>query len=200
MAASFSVTRRFFDDKNYPRGFSRHGDYTIKESQVLEQYGQAFKALDSGERKPTTKEERARELFLEGCNCAQAVFLAFAEDKLDRETALKIASGFGGGMAGMRDVCGAVSGMFMAYGLLCGPADPTDRAAKTNNYAALRQLAGEFEARNGSIICRQLLGLDPNFKPQPPEPRTDSYYKKRPCPEMVYCAADILEEYLSKEG
>ena len=94
-----------------------------------------------------TKAERARELFLEGCNCAQAVFLAFAEDKLDRETALKIASGFGGGMAGMRDVCGAVSGMFMAYGLLCGPADPTDRAAKTNNYAALRQLAGEFEAR-----------------------------------------------------
>lgn len=67
-----------------------------------------------------TKAERARELFLEGCNCAQAVFLAFAEDKLDRETALKIASGFGGGMAGMRDVCGAVSGMFMAYGLLCG--------------------------------------------------------------------------------
>ena len=126
--------------------------------------------------------------------------VAFAEDKLDRETALKIASGFGGGMAGMRDVCGAVSGMFMAYGLLCGPADPTDRAAKTNNYAALRQLAGEFEARNGSIICRQLLGLDPNFKPQPPEPRTDSYYKKRPCPEMVFCAADILETYLAGEA
>ena len=130
-----------------------------------------------------TKAERARELFLEGCNCAQAVFLAFAEEKLDRETALKIASGFGGGMAGMRDVCGAVSGMFMAYGLLCGPADPTDRAAKTNNYAALRQL-----------------GLDPNFKPQPPEPRTDSYYKKRPCPEMVFCAADILETYLAGEA
>ena len=58
MAASFSVMRRFFDDKNYPRGFSRHGDYTIKESQVLEQYGQAFKALDLGEREPATKEEK----------------------------------------------------------------------------------------------------------------------------------------------
>lgn len=58
MAESFSVTRRFFDDKNYPRGFSRHGDYTIKESQVLEQYGQAFKALESGEREPVTKEEK----------------------------------------------------------------------------------------------------------------------------------------------
>ena len=147
-----------------------------------------------------TKAERARELFLEGCNCSQAVFLAFAEEKLDRGTALKIASGFGGGMAGMRGVCGAVSGMFMAYGLLRGSADPTDRAAKTKNYAVLRQLAGEFEARNGSIICRQLLGLDPNFKPQPPEPRTDGYYKKRPCPEMVFCAADILERYLNGEA
>ena len=88
-----------------------------------------------------TKAERARALFLEGCNCAQAVFLAFAEEKMDRETALKIASGFGGGMAGMRGVCGAVSGMFMAYGLLCGSADPTDRAAKTKSYEALRQLA-----------------------------------------------------------
>ncbi len=119
---------------------------------------------------------------------------------MDRDPALKIASGFGGGMAGMRNVCGAVNGMFMAYGLLCGPADPTDRAAKAKSYETLRQLAGEFEARNGSLICRQLLGLDPDFKPQPPEPRTDGYYKKRPCPEMVYCAADILEEYLSKEG
>lgn len=58
MAESFSVTRRFFDDKNYPRGFSRHGDYTIRESQTLEQYGQACLALESGERKPATPEEK----------------------------------------------------------------------------------------------------------------------------------------------
>ena len=58
MADSFSVTRRFFDDKNYPRGFSRHGDYTIRESQTLEQFGQACVALESGERKPATAEEK----------------------------------------------------------------------------------------------------------------------------------------------
>lgn len=58
MAESFSVTRRFFDDKNYPRGFSRHGDYTIRESQTLEQFGQACLALESGERKPKTAEEK----------------------------------------------------------------------------------------------------------------------------------------------
>ena len=110
-----------------------------------------------------TRAERARDLFFEGCNCAQAVFLAFAEDRMDRDTALKIASGYGGGMAGMRGVCGAVNGMFMAYGLLRGSADPNDRAAKTAAYQTLRQLAGEFEAQNGSLICRQLLGLDPDF-------------------------------------
>ena len=65
-----------------------------------------------------TRAERARDLFFDGCNCAQAVFLAFAEDRMDQDTALKIASGYGGGMAGMRGICGAVNGMFMAYGLL----------------------------------------------------------------------------------
>jgi uncharacterized protein YifE (UPF0438 family) len=58
MAESFSVTRRFFDDKNYPRGFARHGDYTIRESQILEQVGQACLALENGERKPVTEEEK----------------------------------------------------------------------------------------------------------------------------------------------
>ncbi|PJG86020.1 DUF413 domain-containing protein [Conservatibacter flavescens] len=66
MAESFKVDRRFFDDKNYPRGFSRHGDYTIRESETLEQYGQAFKALDSGERAPVTEEESAFVAFCRG--------------------------------------------------------------------------------------------------------------------------------------
>lgn len=58
MADSFSVTRRFFDDKNYPRGFARHGDYTIRESQTLEQFGQACLELENGERKAKTAEEK----------------------------------------------------------------------------------------------------------------------------------------------
>jgi len=54
MAESFSTTSRFFDNKFYPRGFSRHGDFTIKE---LERHGQAFNELDSGKRHPVTEEE-----------------------------------------------------------------------------------------------------------------------------------------------
>lgn len=74
MAESFSVTRRFFDDKNYPRGFARHGDYTIKEAQVLEQYGQAFRALELGERKAKTAEEKAFVSFCKGKRAAESFF------------------------------------------------------------------------------------------------------------------------------
>ncbi len=74
MANSFSVTRRFYDDKNYPRGFARHGDYTIKEAQVLEQYGQAFKALDLGERNPVTAEEESFVAFCRGKHPAENFF------------------------------------------------------------------------------------------------------------------------------
>lgn len=74
MATSFSVTRRFFDDKNYPRGFSRHGDYTIKESQLLEQYGQAFHELDLGLRQPATAEEKAFVAFCRGERAPETAF------------------------------------------------------------------------------------------------------------------------------
>ncbi|MDU8925019.1 DUF413 domain-containing protein [Pasteurellaceae bacterium LIM206] len=74
MAESFTVNRRFFDDKNYPRGFARHGDYTIKEAQVLEQHGQAFKALESGERAPVTEEEKSFVSFCSGERPAATFF------------------------------------------------------------------------------------------------------------------------------
>ena len=108
----------------------------------------------------------------------------------------KIASSFGGGMGGMRQVCGAVSGMLMALGLHQGYTDPKDKAGKAAQYEVIRALADEFKRENGSIICRELLGLDENFKPEPPEERTEAYYKKRPCGELCQQAAEILEAYL----
>ena len=74
MTESFIVTRRYFDDENYPRGFARHGDYTIKEAQVLEQFGQAFKALDKGERAPVTEEEESFVAFCRGEHPAETFF------------------------------------------------------------------------------------------------------------------------------
>ena len=142
---------------------------------------------------------RAKALFESGYNCCQAVFLACTEDlEFGTETKAKLASSFGGGIGGMRQVCGTVSGMFLALGLRYGYSDPKDKAGKAAQYEVIRALADEFKQENGSIICRELLGLDENFKPKPPEDRTDSYYKKRPCGELCKCAADILGRYMDE--
>lgn len=141
--------------------------------------------------------KKAMDLFKEGYNCSQAVFLAF-EDKLhiDRNVALKLSSSLGGGMGRLREVCGAVSGMFLVAGVLYGYDDPKDYDKKTEHYARIQQLAKEFETLNDSIICRDLLGLGKEKEGPAPDRRTDEYYKKRPCAELVGIAAAIMEQYI----
>jgi C_GCAxxG_C_C family probable redox protein len=139
----------------------------------------------------------ARELFRKGYNCSQSIFAAFCDETgLGIDTALKIASSFGGGMGRLREVCGAVSGMFMVVGMKYGYTDPSDKKAKTEHYRVIQDLAKQFEKENGSIICRELLGLSKKADNPVPEDRTDSYYRKRPCAELVEQAARILDEYI----
>ncbi len=141
--------------------------------------------------------EKAVELFKNGYNCSQAVFGAFAEELgMDFHTAVILASSFGGGMGRMREVCGAVSGMFMAAGIKYGYSDPKDINAKKEHYKLIQELAGKFKERNRYIVCRQLLGIDGNDSNYVPSERTEEYYKKRPCSELVRDAAEIFEEYL----
>ena len=143
--------------------------------------------------------EKAKELFKQGYNCSQAVLGAFCEELgLDFETAMKIASSFGGGMGRMREVCGTASGMFMAAGLMYGPSDNENPSAKGEHYKRIQELAKAFKDKNGSIICRELLeGVENSTNPQPSE-RTETYYKKRPCVELVGDAAEIFEKYLEQ--
>ena len=143
--------------------------------------------------------KKAMELFREGYNCSQAVLLAL-EDKydMDRHTALMISSSFGGGMGRLREVCGAVSGMFMVTGILYGYKDADDQDGKKNLYKIIQLLAKEFESRTGSIICRELLGLGTGKDAPIPEKRTEEYYKKRPCVELVGLAAAIMEQYIAE--
>ena len=144
------------------------------------------------------KKEKAISLFKEGYNCSQAVLLAFAKDLgLDSDTALKLASPFGGGMGRLREVCGAFSGLLMVAGLKYASTDPKDQKAKAQHYALVQDLAAEFKKRNGSYICRELLGLNGPQSPTP-QSRTPQYYQKRPCAEMVGSTAEILEELFKK--
>ena len=140
---------------------------------------------------------KAAELFLEGYNCAQAVAVAFCDvTGLDEKFTAKTASSFGGGMGRLREVCGAVSGMFFVLGHLYGYDTPGDDAKKKELYTWVQDLGNRFAEMNGSIVCREILKnppSDPN-----PSPRTAEYYAQRPCVRMVMTAARLLDEFIEK--
>ena len=143
--------------------------------------------------------QKAAQLFVDGCNCSQAVFGAFAEDcGIDFDTALKLSSSFGGGMGRLREVCGAVTGMFMVAGLLAGYTNDDTKEDKDNHYALIQQLAEEFNKIHSTYICRDLLGTLGKSSPVS-EARTPEYYKARPCVRFVITAAEILDKHFFGE-
>ena len=144
-----------------------------------------------------TYREAATANFMKGYNCSQSVVLAFADIlPIDKADLSRLSSSFGGGMGRLREVCGSVSGMFMVVGLLYGYDGPETGQIKAEHYARIQELAHRFEEKHGSIVCRELLGLGIRHDAPLPEARTAEYYKKRPCPEIVGDAAEILEQYI----
>ena len=142
--------------------------------------------------------EKAKALFEQGYNCAQAVVLAFDDlTGLDNKTAAMLTSSFGGGMGRLREVCGAASGMFAVAGILKGYDDPKAKEEKAEHYAFIQNLADKFKTENGSYICRELLEL-PGASAPVPEERTAEYYSRRPCGEYVRIAATILAKELEE--
>lgn len=146
------------------------------------------------------EKEKAIALFKEGFNCSQSVFVAFSHRfGIDEDTAKKISAGLGGGMGRMREVCGAVSGASLVIGSIASATDGKDSENKQKNYELVREFAKRFTERNGSIICRELLGLDVKMeKSAQPESRTTEYYKKRPCVELVGDSVEILAELIEE--
>ena len=141
--------------------------------------------------------ESARKYFSDGYNCAQAVALAFEDIlPLDKEGIALMSSPFGGGMGRMREVCGAVSGMYMVLGAKNGYSAPDDMEGKKQLYSEVRKLADEFKLEFGSIICRELLDGVETTPGGNPEKRTEAYYHKRPCGEQVAYCAYLLEKHL----
>ena len=148
-----------------------------------------------------TRREAAMANFLKGYNCSQSVALAFADMiDIDEATLSKLSSSFGGGMGRLREVCGSVSGMFMVAGLLYGYDGPETGQLKADHYARIQELARRFEEKHGSIVCRELLGLSVRHDVPVPEARTSEYYKKRPCPEIIGDAAEVLEQFINEQN
>ena len=145
--------------------------------------------------------EEAKELFRQGFNCSQSVFAACCDiyGIEDKNVALRLSSSFGGGIGRMRLTCGAACGMFMLAGMEKGSATPGDHEGKAANYALVQDLAQQFKDQFGSMTCAELLGIAPKPEEPTPAPRTEAYYKKRPCVEMVGEAVRIYLETISKE-
>lgn len=145
------------------------------------------------------RREIAEANFENGYNCSQAVVLAFSDMvNVEPEILAKLASSFGGGMGRLREVCGAVSGMFMVIGLLFGYENETGEV-KAEHYERVQELARQFEKETGSIVCRDLLGISVKKESPIPEERTPEYYKKRPCKELVGIATEILENFIKTQ-
>lgn len=142
---------------------------------------------------------RARELFEQGYNCSQAVVVAYA-DVLEQEPEVlaSLVAPLGGGMGRLREVCGAVSGMFMVSSVAYRGESNTDRAVRARIYTGVQQLAERYRKECGSIVCRELLGLKQHSDAPIPEERTPDYYRRRPCIEYVAMAARLAGECLNE--
>ncbi|MEW5870211.1 MAG: C-GCAxxG-C-C family protein [Chloroflexota bacterium] len=147
-----------------------------------------------------SKADFAKEQFSQGYNCAQAVLSSAADDfGLPVELAYRLAAPFGGGMGRMGETCGAVTGAFMALGLKYGNTLPTDKDAKERAYQATVEFACRFHQRQGSILCRELLGVDIGDPQGLQQARQQDLFTAR-CPLVVYHAAQLLQEMLAEQS
>ncbi len=136
-----------------------------------------------------TVAEDARANFDQGFSCSQAVLAAFAPQfGLDRETALRLAGAFGGGLSRAGETCGAVTGALMVIGLRYGQVTVDDQPAKERTYEAGQQFMARFREQHGALKCRELLGYDLGT----PEGRAavkEQQLSKTICARLVYDAA-----------
>ena len=142
------------------------------------------------------KGQIAKEFFLTGINCSQSVVLAFKDEiGLDEQALKKLSIGYGGGVGRQREVCGAVLGMTMVLSYLL-----SDGNDKMQIYSIIQRASRLVKEQLGSIICRELLDgvIDKKDNSPKPEERTENYYKKRPCAEIVEIVANITEEVLNE--
>lgn len=167
--------------------------------------------------------ERAIANFKSGMNCTQSVVSVFAEEfGYSPEQIGALVQPFGGGMCRMREVCGTVSGMLFSLGMYNSSLGKKvdgfggEKSQKDDTYAKGQKLAARFRELNGSIVCRELLGLVPlgtsenllkekkadahEFSAPTSEARTEEYYKKRPCAQLCGLAAEIFQKFLDEEN
>jgi C_GCAxxG_C_C family probable redox protein len=135
-------------------------------------------------------------MFEDGFNCSQAVCATYGKQfGVEKDIALRIASGFGGGIGRMGDTCGAVTGAIMVIGLKYGLTEAGDKESKEITIAKVNEFVEQFKKKNSSIICRDLLGYDLS-KPEDRKVVSEKGLTKITCPDFVRDAAGLLEKII----
>ena len=144
----------------------------------------------------TPRVEYAVSLFKNGFNCSQAMLATFGPlFNLDHETALKVSGAFGGGMGGLGETCGAVTGAFMVIGLKDGRINAEDLETEKRGYDLVRVFIDRFKSQHGSLICREILGCDIST-PGGLKTAEEKELFTTLCPQLVQDSAEIIEQLL----
>jgi len=139
------------------------------------------------------KQESAVDIFSKNFNCAQSVISVFCDKYgMDKETALKISGGLGGGFRS-GDICGAVSGAVLVIGLKYGHCIEGDLDMKRNCNSKTIEFLNEFRAQNKAITCRDILQCDISTPEGMEEARSKNLFKTV-CVDMVKSAVSMLEK------
>jgi len=142
------------------------------------------------------RSDNASATFGKGYNCAQAVLSSFGEEfGLDPVMAYRVAAAFGGGMGHMGDTCGSVTGAFMVIGLKYGLTLADGSQSHWEAFSAVQEFVEGFKLRNGSIVCREILGIDISNRAKFKEAMKQGIPQKI-CPKLVRDAVEITEGLL----
>jgi C_GCAxxG_C_C family probable redox protein len=143
------------------------------------------------------KSDIAMEKLLTGYNCAQAVLYSFCDDlHFEKDTALRLACGFGGGMARNQEVCGAVTGGILVIGIKHGRGEGQDKTVTEATYGKVRELMFRFESKHGTYLCRKLLdGCELNT-PEGQRQFKESDLQNKTCKGCVTTVVEVLESII----
>jgi C_GCAxxG_C_C family probable redox protein len=143
--------------------------------------------------------DEAESLMLQEFNCAQSVLASCGPALgLDRDTCLRLAAPFGGGLARSGETCGALTGALMALGLACGVPSPLAED-KDRGYGPARELVDRFRQLHGTLLCRDLLGIDMST-PEGLQAFRDRGLHHSQCPRFVRSAAELVQEILARRA
>ncbi len=141
--------------------------------------------------------EKALAYYANNFNCSQGVFATYATEMgIDEQLALKLATNFGGGER-KGELCGAVAGALMILGLRCGHCESTDADGKANAYAVTEEFMNRFIEKNGSVVCRELLGYDITKAEDMKVIKQQNLFRTR-CPRIIEKAVEILDEMIAE--